>query len=178
MIVNIIGLGQTGKLWNGQGSSLGINDCWRHGIKTNALIACNFPNKFPQERLEIIKRSKPVQFYSNLEAWRQWHPNTIPLQLRSWDGHLYEKTTICTNTSASIALDLARKLGASKIILWGIDMVDHPVYNAGNGAGQTELKQLEQICKAFKSVGIEVYLGTKGSELEKFLTVHENTKTS
>lgn len=173
MTCNIIGLGESATKWNGSGFSIGINDAWRFGHQTNCLVVSNFPNKFPQERLEIIKNSKPVKFYSPITSWRQWFPNMSEIKLRSWDGHLYDRTVIHTNTSASIAMDLARQLGATKIILWGIDMKTHPTYNASNGYGQTEIKQLQAIVNAFRQIGVSVYLGAKGSELEKFLTVAE-----
>lgn len=173
MLVNIIGLGESASHWDGTGFSIGINDAFKWGHKTNCLVVSNMPIKFPQNRLDIIKRSKPLKFYSPLQAWKQYFPDMVEIKLRSWDGHLYNKTVISTDTSASIAMDLARQLRATKIILWGVDFKTHGTYHPGNPDSKTEFRQLEHIVRAFREVGVNVFLGAKGSELEKFLTIYE-----
>lgn len=174
MVIHVIGCGETAKNWDGSGMSIGINDAWRHK-PTNCLVVSNFPNKFPQERLNIIKNSKPVKFYSPLNSWRQYFLDMTEIKLRSWDGHLYDKTVINTQTSASIAMDLSRQLGATKIVLWGIEYRTHATFHPGNPQTYSELRQLEAIVRKFREVGVQVYLGSKGSELEKFLTVYDHS---
>lgn len=171
MTIHIIGCGETASLWDGKGYSLGINDCWKFGHKTNALVISNRPGKFPQDRLETIRRSRPERFFSPLNSWKHYFTNWEEIKLRSWDGHLYKDTIIHTDTSASIAMDLARKLGANEIVIWGIDMVTHSTYNQHNPQTRTEVTRLRSIIDAFKGVGVNVYVGAEGSELGKFLRV-------
>jgi hypothetical protein len=171
MIIHIIGCGSSAQYWNGEGYSLGINDSFKWGYKLDALVISNRPGKFPQERLEVIKRSKPDRFFSPLNNWKFYFPHWEEIKLRSWDGHLYKKEVVHTDSSASIAMGVARKLGAKQMILWGIDMRDHKTFNPGNPHNKEELRQLKGIVEALRGEGIEVYLGAKESELESFLTV-------
>lgn len=179
MTVQIVACGDSAKHWDGSGFSIGVNDASRWGHKLNALIVANGPLKFPQDRLNIIKNSKPEKFYSNLEAWRTYFPNMETLRLRSWDGHFYKDFLIHTDTSPTIAMGLARRMGAKKIVLWGCDFRTHKIYNDDNNAIKSnELRQVRQITEALGREGVQCFLGATGSALESFLPIHESNVNS
>lgn len=171
MTVNIIACGDSAKYWDGSGFSIGVNDAAKWGHKLNCLLVANHPQKFPQDRLEIIKRSQPEKFISQIESWKTYFPNMERIKLRSWDGHFYKETFFHTDTSPTIAMDYARKLGATEIILWGVDLVDHKIYNVHNPQSKTELRQIKQITEALRGEGIQVSLGATGSVLSDFLPI-------
>lgn len=176
MIVSIVACGDSAEHWHKIPCdlSIGCNDAFKWGHKTNYLLLANWPAKFPQYRLDIIKNSKPDKFFSSVEQWRAYFPNMIKIRLNSWDGHLYKNRPdefSSSNTSPFIATSMAYKLGASKIILWGVDFKTHKVYNESNPQTKTELSQWKQIIAALRKEGVEVYLGDKGSLMEEFLPI-------
>lgn len=177
MTINIVACGETASIWNGEGFSIGVNDCFRFEKKTDCLLVANGPLKFPQERLNIIKNSKPQRFFSHLKAWKQYFPQMEEIKLRSWDGHFYKDFIVNTDTSPTIAMGLARKLGASKIILWGVDFVTHKIYNVDNAVKSNEIRQIKQICEALKHEGVLVSIGASGSVLSQFLPIEPCTTT-
>lgn len=171
MTYNIIASGETGSKWDGIGLSIATNDSWKWGKPTQSLLVCNQPSRFTPDRLETITRSRPQKFYTNSHMWKGYFSEYTLLKLRSWDGHLRKDVTQHTDTSPFIAMSLAYQLGATKIILWGVDFQTHKFYNPMSGNAQMEVRQYRQFVEALRSEGVETYLGAKGSLLEEFLTV-------
>lgn len=170
MTYNIIACGETGKYWNGNGHNVGVNDAAKWGHRIEHLLLANAPGKFEPERLKIIMESRPENFYSNTEAWRKYFPNMIHYKTESWNGTLIKKRGLTTmNSSPCIAMHLAWQLGATKLILWGVDFNNHQNINGGNL--KTELRQYRGFIHALLEHGVETYLGASGSALEEFVNV-------
>lgn len=175
MLINIIGCGASGSAWDGHGLAIGVNDCFKFGKRTPILLIANHFSKFPAERVETIKQHNPAKFYSDNNSWRHIFPNFIQVHLRSWDGILRkdENRLAHADTSPFIAMSLAYALGATKIVLYGVDMVDHARYHEKNPMRNIELRRYKQFVELLREKGIKTYLGAKGSALESFLTLEE-----
>jgi hypothetical protein len=179
MIVSIVACGDSASEWHKKpcDHSIAVNDAWKFGHPTDSLLIANWPVKFPQHRLDIIKSSKPKQFYSHIDQWRTYFPNMVKIRLNSWDGHLYKNRPdefSSSQTSPFIALSMAYKMGATKIILWGVEMIGHMTYNKQNPETKMELRKWRQITEAIQKEGVEVFLGAPGSALEEFLKIQVN----
>lgn len=172
MTYNIIACGETGSKWDGTGLSIGVNDCWKFGKATQSLLICNQPARFSRERLEVITRSRPLKFYTNSHMWKGFFSDYTLIKLRSWDGHLRKDVVQHTDTSPFVAMSLAYQLGATKIVLWGVDFTTHHIYNTMNGNAKMEVRQYRQFIDALRLEGVDTYLGARGGLLEEFLTVY------
>lgn len=170
MTISIVACGSSAEGWNKVpcDRSISVNDSWKWGHPTTDLLVANQPLKFPQHRLNIIKASIPKRFWSQLSSWSTYFPNMAHIRLTSWDGHLYPErldTFSHADTSPFIAISMAYKFGAKDIILWGVDMVDHHIYHAGNMQLKTEIKRYHAMIEALDKEGVKVWLGAPGSAL-------------
>lgn len=173
MTYNIISCGQTASQYHGNGLSIGLNDCFKYGKQPTILGIFNHRNRFTQDRIETIKRTKPTKFYSDSDSWQKYFPEMIQVKLRSWDGHLRKEPDRLAHahTGTFICMSLAYNLGATKIVLWGADFQNHHVWTKQNPEMKVELRQYRQLVDALRMEGVKVYLGAHGSLLEEFLTV-------
>lgn len=176
MIVSVVACGQTAKDWHltAHDYSIGLNDAFKFGHTFNALCIFNHRSKFSRERQDIILKTRPVKLYTNCLSWVDFFPDHLKCKTRSWDGILRNDITrlMSTNTGPFICMSLAYCLGATKIILWGVEFVNHWLMNPANPETRMELRQYRQLVEALKKVGVETYLGAKGSLLEEFLPIY------
>jgi len=166
MTISIIASGQSAENWTPEGLSIGCNDAGKWGNLLDAILVCNRPEQFSKERMEIIKNTKVEKFYSNKSNWSQWFPKWEKVPLVTWYGSYNPKQVYSSNTSPFIAISLAAKLGAKKIVLWGVDFVNHKTYSAGNPQTQREVKAYLELIEAMKPHGVSVYLGAKGTAFD------------
>lgn len=174
MTYNIVGLGDSARNWDGTGLSIGVNDAWRWGHPTTCLLVVNAPSKFSPERLRTIIESKPKYFYSHKSYWADWFNTWKRLNLVAWYGTLNKNQYYTADSSPFVAMTLAYNLGATKIILWGVDLINHHLFNSNNPQNAKEIERYRQLTAALREKGVEVYLGAKGSALESFLTVYKH----
>ena len=172
MTYNIIACGDSGKQWDGTGLNIGVNDSAKWGHKIHTLLLANHPGKFSPDRLSVITSTNPEKVYTNGWTWNDYFKNIQLIKLKSWDGHLKQGTIHHTSTSPFIAMSLAYNLGATKIVLWGVDFKNHPVINEHHGLNQ-EVRQYKDLTTELRKVGVKVFLGAKCSVLEEFLTIEE-----
>lgn len=172
MRYNIIACGPTGEHWDGTGHNVGVNDAGKWGHKLENLLLANAPGKFDSERLKTIIESNPDNFFSNTEAWKKYFPKMIHYKTESWNGILIKKRGLTTmNSSPCIAMHLAWQLGATELVLWGVDFTNHPVINGGSL--RTELRQYKGFINALEDNGVKTFLGVSGSALDEFVNVIE-----
>jgi len=173
---SIIGCGDSGKEWDGSGISIGVNDAAKFGHPLTYLLVCNRPQQFSSERLETIINTRPKYFYSHKSNWAEWFPEWKKLRLETWGTHRYHLVKghyYASDTSPFIAMTLAYNLGATKIIIYGVDFKHHHIFHELNPQTNREVERYKQLVEALREQGVEVYLGAKGSALESFLTVYK-----
>jgi hypothetical protein len=172
MTVDIVGTGATSQNWKQHDYSIGVNDAWKFGQPTDALLVCNRPQQFTPNRIEIIINSKPKDFFSHKANWAEWFPKWKQINLVTWYGTLNPKQVYNSDTSPFIAISLAYNLGAKEIILWGVDFISHHIYNTGNTDTKNEVERYLQLFEALKERGVNVFVGSEGGVFERHLSVY------
>ena len=188
MIFSVVGCGETASDWIPRGTSIGVNDCFKWGKPTDALLVCNRPNQFRNGRHEIITNSKATHFYTDDDyygkLWRV-HKKSMRKSLRSnnpalpevrflqWYGSLYKDAVFYANSSPFIAMSLAYVLGAKDIILWGVDFRNHHSFNDNNPGTKIEIRAYMELISALKEQGVNVWLGKEGTAFDSKLIVYD-----
>lgn len=158
MTINIIGCGPTAELWDGKGDSLGVNDCEKTGKRVENLLLIDFPGKFSDERMAIIKATDSI-VWTQLSEWSKHFRSINMISPRRWRGELSKSYAQHSSTSPFVAVYLAWMWGYKEIILWGVDMNDNRPYLT------EELKNFKELFKCLTDEGLSLWLGTPGSVL-------------
>lgn len=172
--ISIIGCGPTAPQWDGTGLSIGVNDCWRFGKPTDHLVCVNTKKQFTDERLSWILNSQPTGFYTHYEEYREHFPKEVFVKLQEnefqkWRGRLQEGILQFSKTSPFVAISLAHKMGATEINIYGVDFVDHKVYNPTNEVElKAEIRNYKDLFDQLKAKGIKITT-TKESYLNHIL---------
>lgn len=169
--MNIVACGITGSTWNGEGGSIGVNDCERFGNKVASLVVVNSDFELP--RLQIIKNTiAPAGFYSQLTYWFN-QPNYKPLPpMKRFTGRENKQEAgwvYTSRTSPFIAISLAAHLGHSEIVLYGVDFEAHPVVNGERLA--REVENYKKLIDHLHIRGVNVFLSTDYGALRGFVPV-------
>lgn len=175
-VFTIVACGDSAKDWVQTGTSIGVNDSWRWGKPTDALLVCNKPTDFKHDgRLQVITESKPKTFYSHKGNWAYAFPEWKKISLVHWYGVIRKGQQYSSNSSPFIALSLAWNLGAKDIIMWGVDMVNHKTFNPDNPYRDKEVKVYMELIAALKEEGVSVWLGSKGGAFDNLIPIYEST---
>lgn len=193
MTCNIIGCGETAKYWDGSGDSIGVNDCWKWGHRTDYLMVLDNPERFIPDRAETIRNSNPHHFITYSYGWlKQFYNGNVPREnlnfkelwctngtelihyrFSQWKGHLTKDRIWYANTSPFPAISLAYLLGYTEIVLWGVDFINHAKWRIGFNRMDFEADNYKQLYTQLLENGVSVYLGHEGSMLETFIPRYE-----
>lgn len=179
MTIHLIACGETGSKWDGQGPSIGVNDCFKWGHHPDYLVLLNNPSQFQSSRLEVIKETKPRKVLTNApSAWEPYFQHVQQIPLRRWSssekldkGHIFHSMT-----SPFVGISLAHNWGFTKIILWGVDFTNHHKYGKHCSAHVGEMLKYVSFFKSLESVGTKVLLGSPGTALDHHLQVWNKEK--
>lgn len=173
MIASIVGCGDSAKEWfkTPCDLSVGVNDCLKHGHQVDWLCIVNVPRKFKDQRWETIMASKPKRFICHDGRWKQWFPEAELTRLQRFRGSVKKGKILHSTTSPFVAINLAYNAGASDIILWGVDFLNHPVVK--DKTLETELNEYRKLFEALEDKGVRCWLGSDGSVLSKYLKVYK-----
>jgi hypothetical protein len=184
MKVSVIGCGDSAKDWNKVlvDLSIGVNDSWKFGHPTDYLVVVNSPFKFhPRlnnkytDRLKVITDSKPKRFFCHNANWKKWFPKAELLGFKTFIGTYRKGRVYSSKTSPFVAITLAASLGATDIILWGIDMVNHQDYSPGKRGFSVELDYYRMLFEQLEQCGVKVWLGNESTVLKQFLKRYDWT---
>jgi hypothetical protein len=162
MTIEVLGLGESLSEYKPNGNvTIGVNDIHSR-IKTNYVVCVDNFEAFSKERLNTILNTKCCGFYTQLPCWKSVENYTeIKLhRLAEMDSELFRYS----NNSPFVACVLAYKLGATKIIIWGVDMNTHHALSKSNSferAVKDYIKLKEDLFKR----GCELVIGSKISAL-------------
>jgi hypothetical protein len=173
--ISIIACGESGSQWDGQGVSIGVNDCWKFGKPTTYLLCVQTiqqmtPPRQPKERLKTIIESKPEKFYTHKKEWeRFFKPDVLELiNITKWKGRLTGQVQF-SRTSPFIALILAHNLGFDHMKLYGADFNTHRDYSPGQSSSfLDEMKNYKFLFQHLQHAGVTIEC-TKESYLNNFL---------
>jgi len=170
MIFTIVGCGDSAKSWTPIGTSIGSNDCEKWGRGVDHLILANHPGKFKNGRLNIIKRTKAQVHTTSRRLWQQNLPCCLQLnRVVSFNTRLLNGFIYTSSTTPIMCMSLAIRMGATELILWGVDMLNHHAYYQGSKLGNREIGVYHKFFQACTAKGIKVYLGAHGTAFDKTL---------
>jgi hypothetical protein len=174
MTVFCIGCGKSAEYWfnHPHDVSIGVNDAIKHGKDTDYLILIDSLQGFKKEpdRVKLIGKSK-AKILTNGDTWRSIFKNYERLHLRPFGKYLKKGHVYCSKSSPFVALSYAFNLGATDIVMFGVDMRNHKLFNDGSRLQQYELRNIEKICRMMAEQGTRVWVSSKESALSKFLNV-------
>lgn len=168
-LFTIVGCGDSARNWVPNGISIGSNDCEKFGRPVDYLVLANAPHRF-RERLETIKKSKAKVMVTSKTEWQKIFPNceqiyrTTAYNQRILGGFIYT-----ARTTPIMCFSLALRLGATEIVMWGVDMVTHKTYRQGLKQGDLEIATYRRFFEQAKKLGIKVYLGAGGTVFDGIL---------
>ena len=170
MTASIVALGSSAKDWFKipHDFSVGVNDSAIFGKDPDHLVIVNFERKFHEERLRVIKRTKS-QVWTHTQTWKKHFPDAKVIKLSPFSINFRKGMYYSLRTSPIVAMSVAVNMGATKLILFGIDFKNHKSYNVGEKKGDFEAKQYLKFFEALKKVNVEVFLGSKGGAFDNHL---------
>lgn len=169
-MAHVIGCGQTATNWEGSGYSIGVNDSWKFGIITDRLIVVNSLTKWPDRRKTVLNSTPKDGLYSQIASFNH-HPNYKHIgPMQRWKGANFKPNVLYHSSSSPfIGVSMAHNMGFKEIVLWGVDLIDHPTIK--NNALRNELRLFETFSKALLKEGTKVYLGTSFGALKDILPI-------
>jgi len=165
MTIEVLGLGESLSDYTPNANiTIGVNDIHSR-IKTTYVICIDTFEPFTNDRLNTILNTKCCGFYTHLDCWKSVQNYTeIKLhRLAELDSELFRYS----NNSPFVACVLAYKLGATKIVLWGVDMNTHHALN-----GQSRERAIIDYIKLKEDLlkrGCELVIGSNKSSLYRIL---------
>jgi hypothetical protein len=180
MIVSVIGLGKSAEGWfeTPHDYSIGVNDAFSWGFGFNELIVVNSPKSFTPERLEVIKRTKFDKVKTNSGNWDKIFPQQEIIRLQAFSKYLKKGHIYSSKSSPFVAMSLAFNMGATDVILHGVDMIDHSVFNPNNRHGSAahrmfdyEVRQIQNFTRMMADQGTKTWLAKDYGVLTKILNV-------
>lgn len=185
-IVSIIGCGDSAKEWVNTPCdlSIGVNDCFKFGHQVDYLLCFNPPWKFQprkqngyQDRLSVMKQSKPKKFITCLDDWKKYFLFTEVEMIdpRLFGKHFNKGTVYHAKTSPFAAMSYAFNMGAKDIILWGVDFLNHSELQPGKRETEFEIEEYVRFAKIIEEHGTRVWIGNSETELNKYFEVWRNS---
>lgn len=196
--ISVIGCGESGSHWGGEGESIGVNDCWKFGHPTDYLMVINPPNSFSPERRKTILESTPHHFITDSRAFlTKYYPHAeqiksnmahkelfcsngsqvMKYRFSKWKGKL-EKWIQYSNTSPFAAISFAYVLGYNQITLWGVDFKTHRTWKSENQHMSEELDNYKALFQQLEAAGVNVYLGHQNSLLYGIIELYKKEKVT
>lgn len=179
MKVQIVACGQSASTWHEHKSefdlSIGVNDCAKWGHAPDHLLVIDSPKRFTKERIDIIK-STPAKFFTRDDQWKSILPSYEKVRLQPFSKHLKKGHVYSSKTSPFVALSLAFNMGATDVVLFGVDLINHQTFNPKNKLRDYELRQYENFCRLLLAQGTQTWISSEESALSKFLPVWKNSE--
>lgn len=180
MIVSIVACGESAWDWYKTPCdySIGVNDCKKWMCKVNELVIVNSPKMFPPERLQLIKETHFDKVKTNSGNWDKIFPQQEIIRLQAFSKILKKGHVYSSKSSPFVAMSLAFNMGATDIILHGVDMVNHKVFNPNNAYRSTEgrmfdyeIRQIQNFTRMMADQGTKTWLAKDYGALTKILNV-------
>lgn len=185
MTASVVACGDSAKDWYSVPCdlSIGVNDCIKHGHDTDYLVLVNSPLAFQpnrknnmQNRLEVINKAKPKRVFIHNRNWRAFFRHAEMIRMREFHGNvrqLRKDLYYSSKTSPFVAISIAYSFGATNIILWGIDFLNHQYYSAGKKMFDFEIGNYLNLFKGLEKAGVKVYIGDENTVFKKHLPLYQ-----
>ena len=177
--IAIIGTGESSTLYKKVDGveSIGVNDCWKI-TETDYLLSVDSIRAFTRERLYTIAYSKPKKFFSYIPEWEMLFTNNFELiklnPKRSDVSTLGTELLPYSICSPYVAVCLAFNMGATEIIMYGVDFNSHKTLSIREKLDRIE-KDFKELNKVLLQKGCRLYVASKDSYLSRILPVYEGS---
>jgi hypothetical protein len=180
MKISIIGCGISAKGWFKVPCdlSIGVNDMLKFGHQPDQLVLINFERKFTHDRLKTILATKAKRVWTHTSTWKRHFPHADVIKLTQFNGNVRNDLIYSSKTSPMVAISLAVKQGASEIIIWGVDMINHPAYRKATKHGDYEINQYLKFFQQLNKRGIKVYRGADNTAFDFVLPLYQKEEVA
>lgn len=170
MRAHILGLGESLQFFRPDGSlTIGVNDICKH-YTPDIVVCVDRPDRFEKERLQTIVSGKQKRFVTHLQQWRGHPMNGLDIQrIQPYNPRMLGKVLMHSNNSTFVAAVLAFMEGAKEIVLWGVDLNNHP--HIKDQVAYRARQDFENLNQHLLVRGIKLYVGSPVSSLHKVLPV-------
>lgn len=179
--IDVLGLGESILDYKNDGSeTIGVNDIYKH-YPVDYLLVMDQPHRFTKDRLATILLSTPKKFYSNVRddsgkyIWGGM-PNFIPILTEKGRGNLKSidepDLYSLSNNSPFTACVMAYKMGAKRIVLYGVDLNTHRHLSSENMLS-TILVHYKNLFEKLKDRGVGLFVSSEKSKLSAIIPVFQ-----
>jgi hypothetical protein len=190
MKVSVIGCGESAKDWNKVpvDLSIGVNDAFKFGHPIDYLVCVNSPLKFfpttrngNTDRIKTIIETNPKRFFVHDSRWQQHVKHAELISFRPFNLKYVKNRVYSSKTSPFVAITLAASLGATEIIIWGVDMINHHKFSANSGKRHQEDFQIELsyymiLFEELAKHGVQCFIGNENTVLKQYLPIWNPVK--
>jgi hypothetical protein len=162
MTASVIGCGESAKDWfnNPCDFSIGVNDCkkWGHDPDYLVLIDSKVNFKFEPDRLKTIQNTKAKKVFCHGPTWREIFPNYEFIRLQTFNKYLKKGHVYCSKSSPFVAVSLAFNMGATDIMLYGCDYVNHHSLKLGTRVFDYEMRNWQKFASMLRENGTQLFV--------------------
>lgn len=176
----VLGLGETLKEFTPRPDilTIGVNDIYRE-IKTDHVVCVDPPGVFHPDRMNVIRSSTPIKFFSFFVEWELFFPRNFSLMKRnpprsSLMGLNKHPDRVCYSIcSPYVACVKAYQMGSDEIVLYGVDFKTHEKIK-GNAKLAIIQRDFTNLYNELKKKNVNLYVGTENSFLSTFIPLKNN----
>jgi hypothetical protein len=170
MLATVVALGSSARDWKPRGLTIGVNEYLMWGRQADIMVTVNAPHKFSSDEMNYICQHKGKVLTNSIHQWSKYFPQAEPLKhmgpfnLRVQKGRIYS-----SSTSPMIAISYAMQQGATEVVLYGVDMLNHDKFSKGTKHGDHEISVYNRFFTSVEKSGNRVYLGATGTAFDQTL---------
>lgn len=175
-IIHVIGKGESKEFFKHDGNiTIGVNNV-NKWIKTDHVVIVD-PVILDNEEIDInflnTLKNSTAQFWSQIEENKNYVKKFNLIELSRGRGNCEDFDTekfVYSITSPFVAVHLAYKLGATDIVMWGVDFNNHPSFM---NQKERALKDFDNLKNALNSRSVNFYVGNEISLFSSILPVFQ-----
>lgn len=173
-IIHVIGKGESKDFFINDGNvTIGVNNV-NKWIRTDHVVIMDNVKNYPEWHETLLKSG--AMFWCNLKENKKYVRNFTLIELSRGRGVLSDFDTdkfVYSITSPFLAVHLAYKFGATKIVMWGVDFNTHENFNTDKLRNRA-LKDFRNLREKLNERGCELYVGNEISMFSSILPIYNN----
>ncbi len=172
--IHVIGKGESKEFFKHDGNvTIGVNNV-NEWIRTDHVVVVDPISAY--DKVPKIYAESGAMFWSQLEDNKNYVKNFTLIDLARGRGVLEDfdsEKFVYSITSPFVAVHLAYKFGAKKIVMWGVDFNTHENFNTDSLRNRA-LKDFGNLRKKLNERGCELYVGNEISMFSSILPILES----
>ena len=172
MTIHVIGKGESKEFFKHDGNvTIGVNNV-NEWIRTDHVVVVDPISAY--DKVPKIYAESGAMFWSQLEDNKNYVNNFTLIDLARGRGVLEDfdsEKFVYSITSPFVAVHLAYKFGAKKIVMWGVDFNTHENFNTDSLRNRA-LKDFGNLRKKLNERGCELYVGNEISMFSSIIPIY------